>query len=561
MPLSRVMGRQQASKPAIIHCSVSRVSGSSAAPQATAGTAIFAVSKELDENRFTLTTADSSRLIGCGCLNAETIWQMATDTFLAHHLDQCEAGKEAVYQITCTSPQDSQLLAHKLHEPVASKHEKKQQNDFASKTDLGSAELYFHYYGMLMHQQNMLQDQIRTGTYYAAILENPTDFQDKVVMDVGAGSGILSLFAAQAGARKVYAIEASGMAKYARQLVAASGFTGAVEIIQSKVEELALDAQVDVLVSEPMGTLLVNERMLETYLYARNRYLKKGGRMFPQVGRIHTAAFSDANLYAEVANKAFFWMQPSFYNIDITCLHKEAAAAYFTQVVVDAIDPSVIVSQCASKTFDFGSITDPELINFTIPLQLQIGRACVVHGIACWFDVLFDGSNTQRWLSTAPGQPTTHWFQLRCLMETPLHVQQGQVITGELRLAAHNRQSYDVFVDLAAPPLHPGQLPQKASGKFDLKEPYYRQLNPQTSAAWPQQEQTAQQAPPQQQQQSYVQQMHADSAQMQQSPNYGWSAQQPGVQQYPMMGHVSQDSRQQSDGHQWNQQAYQNMWQ
>ena len=101
----------------------------------------------------------------------------------------------------------------------------------------------------------------------------------------------------------------------------------------------------------------------------------------------------------------------------------------------------------------------------------------------------------------------------------------------------------------------------QASGKFDLKEPYYRQLNPQTSAAWPQQEQAAEQAPPQQQQQSYVQQMHADSAQIQQGPNYGWSAQQPGVQQYPIMVHVSQDSRQQSDGHQWNQQAYQTMWQ
>ncbi len=46
-------------------------------------------------------------------------------------------------------------------------------------------------------------------------------------------------------------------------------------------------------------------------------------------------------------------------------------------------------------------------------------------------------------------------------METPLHVQPGHVITGQLRLAAHNRQSYDVFVDLTAPPLHPGQLPQK----------------------------------------------------------------------------------------------------
>ena len=53
-----------------------------------------------------------------------------------------------------------------------------------------------------------------------------------------------------------------------------------------------------------------------------------------QVGTIHAAAFSDANLYAEVANKAFFWMQPSFYNIDITCLHKDAAAGYFTQVCI-----------------------------------------------------------------------------------------------------------------------------------------------------------------------------------------------------------------------------------
>ena len=61
----------------------------------------------------------------------------------------------------------------------------------------------------------------------------------------------------------------------------ASGYASVVEVLQGKVEALSLDAQVDVLVSEPMGTLLVNERMLETYIYARNRYLKKGGRMFP----------------------------------------------------------------------------------------------------------------------------------------------------------------------------------------------------------------------------------------------------------------------------------------
>ena len=54
-----------------------------------------------------------------------------------------------------------------------------------------------------------------------------------------------------------------------------------MEVIHSRLEELDLPAKVDVLVSEPMGTLLVNERMLETYLYARDNFLKPGGRMFP----------------------------------------------------------------------------------------------------------------------------------------------------------------------------------------------------------------------------------------------------------------------------------------
>lgn len=49
--------------------------------------------------------------------------------------------------------------------------------------------------------------------------------------------------------------------------------------------QVSLPERVDVLVSEPMGTLLVNERMLETYIYARNHFLKPGGKMFPQVRR------------------------------------------------------------------------------------------------------------------------------------------------------------------------------------------------------------------------------------------------------------------------------------
>ena len=102
------------------------------------------------------------------------------------------------------------------------------QGNFERRATPASAELYFHYYGLLQHQcvavsafapgnvciivvqagqpysstcrQNMLQDMIRTGTYYAAIMGNFIDFKDKVVMDVGSGTGILSLFAAQVGA-------------------------------------------------------------------------------------------------------------------------------------------------------------------------------------------------------------------------------------------------------------------------------------------------------------------------------------------------------------------------
>lgn len=105
--------------------------------------------------------------------------------------------------LTSTDPDTSAKLAASLHQAAEHRHEKN-KDAFAAKTDQGSAELYFHYYGMLMHQQNMLQDYVRTGTYYAAIVENAADFQGKLVMDVGAGSGILSLFSAQVGRKSSF---------------------------------------------------------------------------------------------------------------------------------------------------------------------------------------------------------------------------------------------------------------------------------------------------------------------------------------------------------------------
>ena len=102
----------------------------------------------------------------------------------------------------------------------------------------GLEHAFTYYYGMLIHQQNMLQDHVRTGTYQRAVMENKIDFKDKVVVDVGTGSGILALFAAQAGARKVYAVEASAMAEKATEIVAANGFEDVVVVIKGKIEEI-----------------------------------------------------------------------------------------------------------------------------------------------------------------------------------------------------------------------------------------------------------------------------------------------------------------------------------
>jgi histone-arginine methyltransferase CARM1 len=78
--------------------------------------------------------------------------------------------------------------------------------------------------------------------------------------------------------------------------------------------------------------------------------------------------------------------------------------------------------------------------------------------------VLFNGTSSQRWLSTAPGLPTTHWFQLRCCLQQPvLLLTPNTRLTGTLRLLAHERQSYDVHLELVAPPISPGMPIQQVS--------------------------------------------------------------------------------------------------
>ncbi|KAL6970291.1 putative histone-arginine methyltransferase 1.3, partial [Sarracenia purpurea var. burkii] len=180
---------------------------------------------------------------------------------------------------------------------------------------------------------------------------------------------------------------------------------------------------------------------------------------------------------------ALFWQQQNYYGVDLTPLHGSAFQGYFSQPVVDAFDPRLLVAPAISHEINFTSIKEEDLYEIDVPLKFIASVGVRIHGLACWFDVLFDGSTVKRWLTTAPGVPTTHWYQLRCVLSQPLYVMPGQEITGRLYMIAHNAQSYTIHLTMSTkmwgPGADQGGILQSSSCKLDLKEPYYRMSQPQ----------------------------------------------------------------------------------
>ncbi|VDM40346.1 unnamed protein product [Toxocara canis] len=337
---------------------------------------------------------------------------------------------------------------------------------FDARTEHASASQYFQFYGYLSQQQNMMQDYVRTSTYQRAIHVNSKDFRDKVVMDVGAGSGILSFFAIQAGARKVYAVEASSMAVQCAELVRNNGLSDKIMVVAGRVEDVSIPEKVDVIISEPMGYMLVNERMLESYINSR-KFLKDGGRMFPSVGELHLALFSDEALFIEQSSKANFWCQDSFHGVNLSSLRPQALVEIFKQPIVDTWHVNTLMSGSVKWSINFEKDPESMLHKIDIPYELTATRAGHVHGLAFWFDVAFIGCTETVWLSTAPTEPLTHWYQVRCLYDKPLMVFAGQTVRGNVSMLANERQSYDVEIY--------GEVgSMRASNSLDLKNPLFR---------------------------------------------------------------------------------------
>jgi hypothetical protein len=125
----------------------------------------------------------------------------------------------------------------------------------------------------------MLEDRARTSGFVGAI--RSTVQPGDIVVDLGTGSGVLAVAAAQAGARRVYAIEVRPIATTAARFFKASGYGDRITLIRGLSMEIALPERGDVLVSEMIGNEPLAEQILETTRDAVTRMLKPGARLIP----------------------------------------------------------------------------------------------------------------------------------------------------------------------------------------------------------------------------------------------------------------------------------------
>ncbi|MGH9650653.1 MAG: 50S ribosomal protein L11 methyltransferase, partial [Terriglobales bacterium] len=139
-------------------------------------------------------------------------------------------------------------------------------------------------YGAARIHIRMLNDKARTAAFLDAIRKvvRPGD----VVADLGTGTGVLAIGAAQAGARRVYAVEASGIGRLAEKMFRANGVEDRIVLLAGWSARLQLPELADVLVTEMIGDDPLGEQALELVLDARKRWLKPGARLIPSRLRI-----------------------------------------------------------------------------------------------------------------------------------------------------------------------------------------------------------------------------------------------------------------------------------
>ncbi|KAK2635811.1 hypothetical protein Ddye_030603 [Dipteronia dyeriana] len=322
---------------------------------------------------------------------------------------------------------------------------------------------YFHSYAHVGIHEEMIKDRVRTDTYRAAIMQHQSSIEGKVVVDVGCGTGILSIFCAQAGAKRVYAVDASDIAVQASEVVKANNLSDKVIVLHGRVEDVEIDEEVDVIISEWMGYMLLYESMLGSVITARDRWLKRGGLILPSTATLYLAPVTHPDRYGECID---FWR--NVYGIDMSAMMSLAKQCAFEEPCVETImGENVLTWPHVVKHVDCYSIQIEELESITTSFNFKSMMRAPLHGFAFWFDVEFSGPaistinnhvpsviassknhpmdgfqkkkranpNETLVLSTAPEDPPTHWQQTLIYFYDPIEVEQDQQIEGSVILS------------------------------------------------------------------------------------------------------------------------------
>lgn len=321
-----------------------------------------------------------------------------------------------------------------------------------------SEQHYFSSYDHFGIHEEMLKDKVRTLSYRNAIMKNKHLFKDKIVLDVGCGTGVLSMFAAQAGAKHVLAVDMSNIIEMAQQVVDLNGFSDKITLIRGKLEDVVLPYdKVDIIISEWMGYFLLYESMLDTVLVARDMYLKEDGLIFPDKASIHVAMIEDEEYKNE---KIEFWEDPmQLYGFDYSPFKKIAMAEPLVDIVENG---SVCTSHYKLIEFDLNTVKIEDLA-FMREFKVKATRDDSVHALLAWFDIDFPSDKEENVVSFSTGAHATytHWKQTVFYLPYVLDVKKGEEITGTLACRPNKLNNRELDIEI--------EWDFKASGEEDSR--------------------------------------------------------------------------------------------
>ncbi|KAK5598867.1 Protein arginine N-methyltransferase 8-B, partial [Crenichthys baileyi] len=209
-----------------------------------------------------------------------------------------------------------------------------------------------------------------------------------------------------------------------------------ITIFKGKVEEVELPVEkVDIIISEWMGYCLFYESMLHTVIFARDKWLKAGGLMFPDRASLYVLAIEDRQ-YKDF--KVHWW--ENVYGFDMTCIRNVA----IKEPLVDVVDPKqVVTNSCLVKEVDIYTVKAEDL-SFTSAFCLQIQRNDYIHALVTYFNIEFTKCHKKTGFSTAPDASYTHWKQTVFYLEDYLTVRRGEEIVGSIAMKPNENNIRDL---------------------------------------------------------------------------------------------------------------------